>query len=89
MIVFDVWAEWCAPCKKFGPIFEKVANEFPEVEFQKINADENPQFLENFGIRGIPTILVVSRQGEILHQHAGILSEAKFRDLVAGLSIGE
>ena len=61
MKVFDVWAEWCAPCKRFAPIFSKVAEEFEAIEFVKINAHENMDFLNQFGIQSIPTILVVSR----------------------------
>lgn len=89
MKVFDVWAEWCPPCKKFGPIFERVSKEFPDVEFVKINADENPEFLNKHSIRGIPTILILSDSGEVVFQHPGILSEANFRDIVSGLAVGE
>ena len=83
MKVFDVWAEWCAPCKKFSPVFEKVANEFPNVEFIQVNADSNPLFLNDYGIYSIPTILIVDEEKGVLFQHAGILSEDNFRKLVS------
>lgn len=84
MKIFDVWAEWCPPCKKFGPIFEKVAKEFPDIEFVKVDADtENgSEFLNLYGIRGIPTILLLDNENSVLFQHAGILSEANLRNLV-------
>lgn len=85
MIVYDVWAEWCPPCKRFSPVFDKISKEFPDVEFVKINADQNSNFLLEFGIRGIPTILVVADSGDVLFSHAGILSEANFRNLVESL----
>lgn len=81
LTVFDIWAEWCAPCRKFAPIFEKVSDEFPGAQFEKVNADENMDFLEYFGIRSIPTILIV-RGTEVLYQHTGILSEPVFREVV-------
>lgn len=83
MKIYDVWAEWCPPCKKFGPIFESVSKEFPGVDFVKINADENPDFLNKFSIRGIPTILLTTDSGDILFQHAGILSAENLRKLVS------
>ena len=84
MKIFDVWAEWCAPCKKFGPIFEHVAKEFPTIEFVKINADtdEGFEFLNKYGIRGIPTILMLDDENKVVFQHSGILSEANLRTLV-------
>ena len=81
--VYDVWAEWCSPCKRFSPIFEKISSEFSNAAFEKVNADENLDFLNQFGIRSIPTILIVDTEsGNVLFQHAGILSEAAFRAVV-------
>lgn len=79
--VFDVWAEWCAPCRRFAPIFEKITDEFPGAHFEKVNADENPDFLNYFEIRSIPTILIVSGV-DVLYRHTGILSESELREVV-------
>jgi thioredoxin len=83
MIVYDVWAEWCPPCKKFSPVFEKIKGEFPDIEFVKIEADSNAEFLNHYAIRSIPTILITDDGDSVLFQHAGILSEANFRNLVS------
>lgn len=83
MIVFDVWADWCAPCKKFAPVFEKVAEEFQDVKFVKIEADHNPEFLQEYSINSIPTILVTDDFGNVIFQHVGILSESNFRNVVS------
>jgi thioredoxin 1 len=83
MKIFDIWAEWCPPCKKFGPIFESVSKNHPEVEFVKINADEDFEFLNKYGIRSIPTILILNDREEIAFQHAGILSEQNLETLVS------
>lgn len=84
MKIFDIWAEWCPPCKKFGPIFEHVAKEFPNIEFVKVDADTEvgSHFLMEFGIRSIPTILMIDDENNVIFQHAGILSEANLRALV-------
>jgi thioredoxin 1 len=81
--VYDVWAEWCSPCKRFAPIFEKVSEEFPDVDFVKVEADLNPEFLNKHSINSIPTILIVDEKEKVLFQHIGILSEENFRNLVS------
>jgi thioredoxin len=85
MIVYDVWADWCAPCKRFSPIFEKVAKEFPNIEFVKVEADRSPEFLNQYSINSIPTVLVTQDSGKVVFQHAGILSEENFRNLISTL----
>lgn len=82
MIVYDVWAEWCAPCKKFGPIFEKVSKDYPGVEFVKVEADINGDFLSKYEIFSIPTILLTDDNGNVLFQHAGIVAEPTLRQIV-------
>jgi thioredoxin 1 len=85
MIVYDVWAEWCPPCKKFGPIFESVSQLFPDIEFVKVNADteEGFVFLNKYRINSIPTILIADQNGKTLFSHAGILSEQNLNMLVS------
>lgn len=73
-MVIDVWAEWCGPCKKFSPVFEKVSDEFPEILFVKVEADLNPGILQFFKIQSIPTILVV-KDKDLRFQHKGFISE--------------
>jgi thioredoxin len=81
--VYDVWAEWCAPCKRFAPIFDVVAKSFPDVEFIKVNADLEHEFLNKYSIRSIPTLLIIDDSGEVLFQHAGILTEANLDTVVS------
>jgi len=83
--VFDVWAEWCPPCKKFGPIFSQVASEYGDrAVFTKVDADtdQGNEFLNEYGIRGIPTILILDSENSIIFQHAGILSADAFRSVL-------
>ena len=58
-VVVDFWAEWCGPCKMIAPIVEELAEEFGDkIKFTKLDVDTNPQSAMNFGIRGIPTLLI-------------------------------
>jgi thioredoxin len=83
-VVIDVWADWCPPCKRFGPIFESVSDQYEDVLFAKVNADQNPGILNLFQIYSIPTILVVSGPN-VLFRRAGILSEDSLKFTIDGL----
>jgi len=72
--VIDFWAAWCGPCKMYSPIFEKVEQDFPEVEFGKVNVDDNPKISTFFGIRSIPTTIIM-KDGEIADIVYGIMSK--------------
>lgn len=56
--VKDFYAEWCGPCKQQEPILEKLQEKYPEINFEKIDVDENPEEAENYGVRSVPTIIV-------------------------------
>ena len=58
-VLVDFWAEWCGPCKMIAPIVEELADEYDgKVKFTKLDVDTNPHSATNFGIRGIPTLLI-------------------------------
>lgn len=61
--VVDFWAEWCPPCFLLAPVIEELANDYPNVGFGKINADENPDIASLYGIMSLPT-LVFFKEGE-------------------------
>ncbi|MDP1601720.1 MAG: thioredoxin family protein [Legionella sp.] len=81
-IVFvDFWAEWCAPCKQFGKIYEKVAAENPSVVFAKINIENEGSLAETFNIRSIPHLLVF-KQGIVVYSESGSIPESALKELV-------
>jgi thioredoxin 1 len=82
IVIIDFWAEWCGPCRQFAPIFEKVAENNPDIVFAKVNTEEQPAIASQFGIYSIPT-LMVSRDGIILMNQAGMLPEEAFDKLIA------
>jgi thioredoxin len=80
-IVFvDWWAPWCGPCRIFGPVFDKVAEQNPEVVFAKINADEDPELALSFGIQSIPTLMIF-RDGILVFAQTGVMPEEALQAL--------
>ena len=58
-VVVDFWAEWCGPCKMIGPALEELSDEFGgKVTIAKLNIDENPDAPAQYGVRGIPTMIL-------------------------------
>ena len=86
-IVFvDWWAPWCGPCRVFGPIFDRVADQNPEVVFAKVNAEEHPDLAVSFGIRAIPTLMIF-RDGILVFAQAGPSLKRPCRHLRTGSRI--
>ena len=75
-VLIDFWAEWCGPCKMIGPVVEELAGEYDsKAVVGKVNVDENPETSAKFGIRSIPTILVI-KGGEIVEKQIGAVPKA-------------
>lgn len=70
-VLVDFWAEWCGPCKMIGPVVEELAEDFDgKAVIGKVNVDENPETAAKFGIRSIPTLLIL-KGGEIVDKQVG------------------
>ena len=82
IVIIDFWAPWCGPCLQFAPIFEKVAENNPDIVFAKVNTEEQQAIATQYGIFSIPTIMA-SRDGIILLNKAGTLPEEAFDKLIA------
>jgi thioredoxin 1 len=71
-VVIDFWAPWCGPCRMFAPIFETASEKHPGVVFAKVNTEEEQELAASFGIRSIPTLMIV-RDKVVLFSQAGAL----------------
>ena len=70
-VLVDFWAEWCGPCKALAPKLDEIAKEYGEkIRVVKVNVDENQKTSAEFGIRGIPTLMVF-KGGENVDQISG------------------
>lgn len=71
-VLVDFWAEWCGPCRSLAPVLDQVAQELGEkASIVKVNVDENGELAQQFGIRGIPT-MIFFKNGEAAKTLVGI-----------------
>jgi putative thioredoxin len=81
-ILIDFWATWCGPCKTLGPLLEKLAAAFNGAfRLAKIDVDKNQQLAAMFGVRSIPTVILV-KDGQIADGFAGALPEGQLREFL-------
>ncbi|MBU1642587.1 thioredoxin [bacterium] len=81
VVIMDFWAEWCGPCRQYGPIYERVSETIPGIVFAKINTDEQQGLAAQFQIRSIPTTVVMKEQ-IIVFQQEGLLFREKLAEIV-------
>ncbi len=75
-VLVDFWADWCAPCKMIAPIVEDLAEEYDgRVKFAKLDVDSNPMTAMNYGVRGIPTLLIF-KGGSPVNQVVGAVPKS-------------
>src|SRR5262245_6029387 len=84
IILIDFWAEWCAPCKAFAPIFAAAAEKYPDILFATINTETEPTLAKQFEVQSIPTLLAV-KDGEIVAVRIGALPPPKLEALIREL----
>ncbi len=80
-ILVDFYAPWCGPCKMLSPVLEEISKEFVDIKFIKVNVDENPHLSQNYGISGVPSIIMF-KQGKVIAQNVGALNKEGLRNFI-------
>lgn len=81
ILIVDLWAPWCGPCKSFAPVFEKVAQENTDITFAKVNTEEEQELAGYFNVRSIPTLMIFREQVLIFSQ-PGALPESALNEII-------
>jgi thioredoxin 1 len=81
----DFWAEWCGPCRMFGPIFEAASDKYPEITFGKVDTEDQQDLAEEAGISSIPTLMVF-RDGILLYNNPGALPAEALDEIISSVS---
>lgn len=81
IVLIDFWADWCGPCKSFAPVYEKVAENHPDIAFGKVDIQDQEEIAQTFGIRSIPT-LAVFREQTLIMLEAGAMAESTLEQAI-------
>ena len=81
----DFWAEWCGPCRMFGPIFEAASEKYPEITFGKVDTEAQQLLANEAGISSIPTLMVF-RDGILLYSNPGALAAEALDEIINAVS---
>lgn len=80
----DFWAEWCGPCRMFGPIFEEASAKHPDIRFAKVDTEAHQQLAHEMNITSIPTLMAF-RDRVLLFNQAGALPAASLEQLISAV----
>lgn len=81
IVLVDFWADWCGPCKRFAPVYERSSEKHTDIVFGKVDTEAEPALAGRFDIRSIPTVMAI-RDGVLVFAQPGALPEAALESLI-------
>ena len=82
LVIVDFYADWCGPCKMLSPVIANMANEFPNINFYKVNVDRESVLARKMNIQSIPTVMFY-KQGQLVNQFAGNKNPQEIKTIIS------